>query len=288
MREVILHNKRRRWNLFRRRRFVFSIPESWADAGKNATRYLRYVATLEPDQAKVRILQHIFGRTWLRIDAANRVALMEMLAWAELIPDDAVVPVREFEHRGKIYVFPEPKGPNVSGVEFALADDYYKAYVEGDTSALACISACMWREKDEDEDAALERGDFRKPLHNKMQVEQWARELEDAPAEYHIQAFNWFVGLKLHINRVYGPWIFDAVDDEDEDNEKPEQKPTGGPNFGWWGIFIDIADTGAYGTKTQVYQESIHDICIYLVKRRADANQAPEPKTQTPQDEDND
>lgn len=281
MREVILNDKGRRWNLFRRRPFVFRIPESWTECADKAPLYWKYVATMDPAVAKDRIMRSIFGRKWQQFSAANKAVLLEAITWAEVVPDCSIVPVKEFEHNGTTYVFPDPMGPNVSGVEFALADDYYKSFVAGDETALLRISACIWRKKDWNDQAALVRGDYRVLLHNKVQVEHWCEDLQTAPAEYHIQAFNWFLGLKLHVNRVYGPWIFDEPDEDQEDDNAPVQpdpKPTGGPNFGWWGIFIDIADAGAYGTKNQVYQESIHDICIYLVKKRADANQAPEPK----------
>jgi len=90
--------------------------------------------------------------------------------------------------------------------------------------------------------------------------------------------------MKMLIHKMYGAWIFDNDEEEDEQDETAYAKASAGkagkgPNFGWWGIYLDVAESGVFGALEKVYQTSIHDICIFLVKKRADANQAPEPKT---------
>lgn len=294
MKAVILTDVRRRWKLFRRRRFVLQLPESWAELSiTRRHRWWRWVATLDAAEAKNRIIRDLVPARWLRKMASIEAgAISAALDWASLQQDADVVPIPDFWWGDEHYIFPQPKGPNVSGVEFALCDDYLKAFMQGDTDALLHLSACIWREEGPDHSENLIRGDARIPLHNKMEVEARAKRLQDAPAEIHVQAFTWFVGFKKLVHRVYGPWIFEEQEEEEEeetDTPAPAPKPTGGPNFGWWGIFIDVAEGGAYGTKNQVYQESIHDICILLVKKRADANQIPESKQTSPsEEEDND
>jgi len=153
------------------------------------------------------------------------------------------------------------------------------------------LSACLWREEDYNEKEALKRGDERVPLHSKEEVEARVIRMATVPTEVLLQALTWWIGMKMLINGMYGAWLFEQ-DEEDEEDEPASAEATAGkagkgPNFGWWGIFLDVAESGVFGPLAQVYQTSIHDVCIFLVKKRAEANQAPEPSTpSTPQDED--
>ena len=132
----------------------------------------------------------------------------------------------------------------------------------------------------------LKRGDDRVLIHSQAEVEARVIRMTGAPQEVHIQALMWWIGMKMLVNRMYGKWLFEGDEDEDEEEDTPDYaKATSGeakgPNFGWWGIFLDVAESGVFGPLEKVYQASIHDICIFLVKKRAEANRSPESSTPT-------
>lgn len=235
--------------------------------------------TLPRPAAQRAMLRDLVPRRWRKmLSPMDFAALAAQLDWTHAEAQCEQVAIPHFTHKGQVYVFPKPKGPNVSGVEFALCDDLYKQFSDGDTDALLTLSAAIWRERDTDEAAALRRGDARVPLVSKEEAEARAVRMAKAPAEMHLQALLWFAGLKLYVHRVYGKWLFEEEeeDDEEPDNEQPATNSQQ-PNFGWWGIFLDVAEAGVFGRLEQVYQTSIHDICIYLVKKRADAQSASPP-----------
>jgi hypothetical protein len=289
---ILTDQKRRRWNPFRRRRFVLRIPQRWSEVAPigRRERWWRWVVTMEPPAAKSRILRDLvplrFRRAMTDLDFA---ALSSHLDWLEVKPDTENAPLDGFTHNDVQYAFPNAKGANVSCIEFALCDDYYKEFSEGNADALLRVSACLWREEDDNEREALRRGDARVPLYSKEEVEARVKRLEGVAHEVHIQALLWWVGMKMLVSKMYGNWLFEQDDEDDEDEPAYAKASAGegkGPNFGWWGIFLDVAESGTFGPLDKVYQTSIHDICIFLVKKRAEANQAPEPKpTSTIQDE---
>lgn len=291
---ILTDQKRRRWNPFRRRRFVLSIPQNWDEVMPLARRqrWWHWAATLPADESKGKIIRDLVPRRWRKqIHDLDMGAMAGQIEWTSPNPDATVIPLKSFWHQGIRYVFPIAKGGNVSCVEFALCEDYYRELDAGDSDALLRLSACIWREADTDEREMLKRGDERVKLHSKEEVEARVARLAGAPPEVHLQALTWWIGMKQLVNKIYGSWLFeqDEEDDDDDETDAPSSAKASasrGPDFGWWGIFLDVAESGTFGTKDQVYQESIHDICIFLVKKRAAANQAPEPQTsQKPSEE---
>lgn len=230
--------------------------------------------TLPRPAAQRAMLRDLVPRRWRRmLTPMDFAALAAQLDWTHAEAQCEQVAIPHYTHRGQVYVFPKPKGPNVSGVEFALCDDLYKQFSDGDTDALLTLSAAIWRERDTDAAAALRRGDERVPLVSKEEAEARAVRMAKAPAEMHLQALLWFAGLKLYVHRVYGKWLFEEEEEDDESlTPDPSPQERGTPNFGWWGIFLDVAEAGVFGVEDEVRQKSIHEICIYLVKKRADAN----------------
>lgn len=278
---LTIQRPRRWWHLRRSRRFTLRIPDVWEEVTPMARRqrWWRWIALLPPAAAQRAMLRDLVPRRIRQfLQPIDFAALSGQLDWTQVTAQCEQVQIPQFTHKGIVYVFPRPKGPNVSGVEFALADDYYKQMLEGDTEALFLLSACLWRERDKDEAAALRRGDYRMPLVSKEEAEARAIRLRTAPAEMHLQAVQWFAGMKLYVHRVYGKWIFEQDDDEDDEstgNQSTNHQPNKSPDFGWWGVFLTVAEAGVFGPLEKVHQMSIHDICIYLVKKRVEADAMP-------------
>lgn len=298
MQILITSKKRRCWGLLRPRRFSLQMPRSWGEVTPLARRqrWWRWVITL-PRPAATRAMVRDLLPKWARrqISDLDFAGLTLLLDWIQPTETTDEVPVPTFTVDGIEYHFPAPKGRNVKCLEFAIGDQYYQRFVAGEAEALMLLVATVWREQERDGAMALRRNDSRAPLYSSGEVEARAILLQHAPEEMVLQALLYFGGLKAYIHKVYGKWLFEQPDDDDDEEEddadtakKPDQK-TGSPDFGWWGVFQSVAEGGVFGNLDQVYQTSLHDVCIYLVRKRAESNNAPEPKqspTQTDDDDD--
>jgi hypothetical protein len=256
--------------LFRRRLFSLSVPDSWDQVQpmRRRVRWMRWMMSLPIEAARRAMIRDITPR-WMRkrLTDLDMAGLTMLLTWINDEPQCEQVPISYFSHRGVVYYFPRAKGHNLRGIDFALASDYYDEFLSGKAEALAHLAAVLWREEDPDAERAGIRDDLRVPIYNRTQAEQRAHEMRKAPAWVLLQALLYFGGLKAFVHRMYGTWLFEQ-DDEDEEDEKPDNNE---PNFGWWGVFQDVALTGAYGDVHQVKQTMLHDLCVFLVKRQVAA-----------------
>ena len=220
--------------------------------------------------AQAAILRDLVPRRFRsRLSDTDAAGIASLMGWMHQEAQCEQVALPHLTHRGRQYLFARERGVNVSGIEFALCDDLYNEFLGGNLEALYTLSACMWRERDPDAAAALRRGDERVPLYSKEEAEARARALRKAPPEMHMQALMWFAGLKLYVHRIYGAWLFEEQEADGDEADAPEPQ-SGGPDFGWWGQFLQVAEAGVFGNLQQVYQTTIHDICIYLVKKHAE------------------
>lgn len=267
------------WQRLRRRSFRLHLPEHWNDVQPDAhrRRWWRWAMTLPPEAAQRAMVRDLLPR-WvrLRISALDFAALAHLLSWTKAEADCDVVPVPSFQHKYVTYHFPKPKGENLVCIEFPLADEYYQQFLDDNANerALMCLLATLAREQNYDTEAVLRQGDARIALHSREEVEARADRLRGVPGEYCLQALLWFAGMKGYVHRVYGPWLFEQEDEEEED--APSGSPEGGenagsPNFGWWGIYQGVAESGVFGTISQVHQAAFHDVCVYLVRKRVEA-----------------
>lgn len=286
--EAVITEERRHWNPFRRRRFRVSLPESWDDLAQPRRRALwwRWALTLPPAGAARAMVRDCLRRLPRRI--RKRLTLLDMagfssaLAWVKAEPDCLAVPVASWTVGGTAYHLPKAQGFNVTCLEFALADDFYQRFLDDKSEAtLRSLVATLLREGDADPESVLRRGDVRAPLYSLDEVAARAERLKKLPAEAHLATLLYFAGLKAYVHRLYGTWLFDADDDEEEDpTHDPSPEGEGGdglPNFGWWDVFQATAEIGLFGPvedfypRPSVYQTPIHTLCQHLVRKRVEA-----------------
>lgn len=230
---------------------------------------------LAAQRAMVRdLLGKVPGRIRHRLSGFDFASLAMNLSWTEATPQCDSVPIPNFSHRGRSYVLPSRHGENLTCLEYAIADEYYKAFTDGDAGALALLVATLCREEDPDAEAALRRGDKRVPLHDKAEIVARAERLRDAPHEMQLQALLYFGGMKTYMHRVYGKWLFEQPEEEEEDSGIEASKKPRGPDFGWWGMLQQVAEGRVFGNIKDVYQASLHEVCVYLVRKRLQEEQA--------------
>lgn len=278
---VAISTARRAWGWTRKVTFRRVLPESWKDLP--AARRLKYLTwwTTQSADAPERIARDVLRLprwVWRSMATAEKGVFLERLAWMEPKPDCERIPFPEIRHKRRTYVFPKPKGENITAIEYAAAEDYYKRLDGGDGEGLLLLAATLWRERDSDGRAALRRGDWRVQMFDKAEVEARAERLRSAPPAMLIQALLYFAGLKMYIHRVYRTWLFEGEEDEEEEEDEPASAKatagkagTSGPDFGWWGVYQYVAEVGVFGKVPEVYQTPLHDICVFLVRKRMEA-----------------
>lgn len=261
--QVTLTVNRRRWTLLWRRRFVFSLPQSWSELS-NARKWW-HDAIHDTTAARWRLVRSRIPRRWRTYVAPeDMAALYAATAWMEPRSGCEVVPVPSFRWNGVEYVAPEPQGTNMSIAEFVVADEQYKQAAQGDPVALQTLAAILYRPALKDPALAAKRGDRRVPFFHVAEAE--AR--PPLPDDIHAAALFFFSGVKEWVHNVYGPYIFEEPDTDEDGNPIVTQSDT--PQFGWWGTLQTVAESGTFGTLEQVYQSNLHDICIYLVRKKSE------------------
>lgn len=290
--DITIVRPRRWWRWRKTSVWRREIPESWTDVpDSRRLRFWSWAVTLPLAEATEQILReilHLPAWAWPLLDAEAKAKVSELLGWVAPKADAADMPLRKFEHRGTVYHFPSPQGDNVVCLEYPIADDFFGAAIEGKPGAATHLLATLCRENRNDHHATLLNDDPRQPLLSRADALDRAKRLQGVPTEIETAALLYFAGLKAFVLKVYGKWIFDMSDDEetDDDEDNPEPDPTPPPasrwpNFGWWGIFQDVAESGAFGPVPQVHQTSFHEVCIWLVRQRVKAEQMKESTSTT-------
>lgn len=242
------------------------LPESWEDAGALAWPCLRALVREGEHQGRLEAIRLLcgFSRRQMRGLTDEQVAtLAEGLSWLRLSP--VVAPLRPgFRRLASRYELPAAKFENGTALEFALADDFFQAYQEGDEQALYHLLATL---------AAPVRNGKRQSVSDRGEALRRGRRLRSIPFEWLAAVWMYWAGVKQYVHDTYGPWLFQQdppPEDEEDDTSAGPATDTSGPNFGWWGKYLEVAEAGVFGSLPAVHQTNFHELCMYLVKKEAD------------------
>lgn len=284
---VVISAQRRRLFGTQKKTWRRVLPEFWREVSERHR--LRYYTWLLAggESAMPEVARHLVrlpGWAWQAMRPEVVAAFAGTLAWMLPKPDcgDAQ-PFEYFDHDGRRYYLPKANGENLTCIEYPLADEYLQAFQNspGDLespgeSTLLKLVATLCREREPEPEMRLRRDDQRRPLHSRAEVTARAERLKGLHPAHQAHVMMWFAGMKQYLHKTYKNWLFEP-DDEEEDDEAPDQQPTTNnqsPNFGWWGIFQDVAEAGAFGTSVeQVLQAPFHDVCVWLVRQRVKADE---------------
>jgi hypothetical protein len=261
-----------------RRPRTYSIPQSWWEVPPRLVlRCLRLLnqPKLSAQAAELRILSLLTGirhSTLLAMRPSDLVAMCSHLSW--LYQSAGPSPLMDsFAHMGMVYYLPKAKAENMTCLEFALCEDYYEEAITQDDPALAAramllLAATLCRHAQADKEAARAQGDLRVPLTARDEVEVRAERLQHLPPEYVHLALLYWVGNKEYLANLYGKWLFDKPDDDDENTDPDEpEPPRKNQLFGWWGVYMDVAEKNIFGNLDAVHHTNLHTLCMYLVKQ---------------------
>lgn len=267
--------KRRRWNPFRRWRFFVELPSSWEEVGDDRARLRLWDHLLHqgPESARAMVLDqhlsHLPRHIRAAITAEDRTAMLMQLGWIE-VKASADPVIGSFKHGGVEYFFPKKGFENGACGEFALADNYYEAYIlEEKREDLLGLVATIARENRTD---GIESPvDRRCELHDREEAEVRAEKLSDLPDSIALAALAYFAGVKRQVAETF--WVLFSENmpspepEADDDGEPSPQRESdrNAPKFGWWSKFLEVAETGLFGDYRQVITTRFYLVCMYLV-----------------------
>lgn len=232
------------------------LPTCWEEAGELAWPMLRELSRYPGGEGKNRAMRILLGmrnRDWLNVDENQLVALATGLPWLSLTPIKRCFR-EEVYYRGKTYRMPPKAAHGFTALEYTLAEEYYEAFIEGDDgTAIANLTALLLR--------PVKRGQ-RLPITDRDQVEKAAKKLRKLNPEWAAQAVMYWAGVKEWVYETYGNWLFKQPAEGEE-----EQSPSG-INLKWWGVWMDIAETGTFGPLNDVHQADFHNLCLWLIKKK--------------------
>lgn len=253
-----------------RRKKRRALPSSWDEVPQaRLLRCLHLLMYFPRTQALPYIVQEILQvPAWIlaRMNDDDTAAILHHFRWMEIQPTvKPIIPA--FTHAGVTYHLPAEKFSNGVALEYPLADEFYTKFVQnGDEDALLSLVATLCREPKQDQTEITRTGDIRVPLLSRTEVEARAKRLKGCPLEYQMVVLFYFAGIKTLIHRVYKR-LFE--NDEEQDESTPSTAKTAPPMFGWWGIYMDVAEN--ITNLDKVYQMNFHTLCMSLVKRRKEA-----------------
>lgn len=246
------------------------LPEDWSEIKPNRRRAILQLGVGLPYPYNFHnIIIKLWGvkeNTLRQIPAEQLQAMYDRLHWIVNEPvEEPIFPV--YRHGWKKYAFPKAKLWNATGLEYALADEYYTHFVEErDEKSLLHLAATLVRPIDRKKKGAERSDDPRVKLESRAQVELAAKTFNKMPSEVIHSAFLLFIGCKNWVYNTYGQYIF-----EESGNSKKDP-------FGWYGTFFSLSEMGAFGTVQEVQHENFHTICQFLMKRKMDEpKQKPKP-----------
>jgi len=252
-----------------RKKWKRNIPTTWQEMNTRQKIQAIIAFSIHSREEKIKALEAML-LSWLdlpnivkqSLDPAHIYQMIELMDQIEIdnLPPASIIP----DHEG--YRALEAQLSNCTNLEYALADEFYNEFfnqantentLNTDTlqTSLHKLTAVIY--------APVTEGN-RKAHQTRAAVLDHAKITAQWPQHIHISTLYFFSQAKKMIHNTYGRWLFQPQEEEpDPSDTKPKQTDP----FGWWGIYMDIAETGTFGTFNDVLQANLHNTLIYLVKK---------------------
>jgi hypothetical protein len=239
MNEIVIHGYGKR-----------KLAENWDEIRPDSL--LNFVVeklVTEPDFLKARliILQKLLKlpkSIFLNIDPEHMTQLVELLSWMDIRHNSTMI-YQEYKIKNIAYRLPGHNFEVGTAFQFAAGADYYTKYIETkqDTHLHHLCSTLLYDEE---------------PLHNKENIEDRSSIFWNLPAIQKMTVATYFGAVQQLVADRFGDWLFSG--------EEGEGSP--GISFGWWGVYMDIAESGVFGDLRGVYQARFYDIVIFLIQKK--------------------
>ena len=255
------------------KKYSRSLPQSWTELPERERLAVFHLLLSDTHivSAKVKILKKLLRFPLAVFNALTdeQVSdLVDTLDWMQLTPDAAPL-IASFEHKGIVYYLPKEKFMNGSALEYPMADDFLSRFGEkGDEATLLLLVATISREAKTDATSIEKTGDVRTPLSSRGEIEARAARLKGLSVEAQTAVLLYFAGVRTYIHRIYAEYLFEQPTENIEGEIEVTSASGSGADFGWWGKYMEVAESQVFGNYDQVLQTNFHTICAYLVKKR--------------------
>jgi hypothetical protein len=189
-------------------------------------------------------------------------ALLDKLNW--LLFEGVKAPlVTCFEQKGIVWLLPKRLFEDGTAIEFAMADQFLDAFNKSgnETDLLKLVGSLATP-------LSKNAGSSRVVICNREEAEHRADVLRGIPMETAMAVLLYFVGTKAFISEQYGKFLFDDDEDDEQDDAIVRSATAHFPNFGWWGAYLGIAESGVFGNYEQVLHTNFHRVAMFLIEKR--------------------
>lgn len=250
--------------------------------GDHSFRLPLHLGEVTPDQAKrlgglllakeeevlpfmlQRLVSPITQKKLRGIDPAQLLKISQLLRW--MLEDRKVNGVEEvnplatsFRIGLTHYHLPQPSLNDVTVNEWMWVEATMQQLVdnEKDEDAMARIIAVICRPlRSRDERFSEDFDGYPRVHFNPERIPAATETMKKAPGWVSAIVLDYLMRCKSMLSTRYAT-IFSG-------------EKTGGVNWGWKGSVMAVAETGIFGRETDVLKENIHNLCIFLVKKRSD------------------
>jgi hypothetical protein len=219
-----------------------------------------YLMRSVPRRELVRVLLDIPAFVFKRIDRGEMYDLLQVIDWMH-IDARATKPIAPYyDHVSKSgkktrLHLPADQFKTVSGLEYALIDDLYRAFIKDMDTDIECqMIAIVLRPEGDTPDPAA---DPRVKLISKDQTREWLPMVRALPESIRTYMTTLISANRVFIHDTYEYWLF-------PESAAGDAADSGGLNFGWWGAYMDVAEDGTFGDYDNVLQTAFHTLCMYM------------------------
>lgn len=187
--------------------------------------------------------------------------LLQTVEWLWAEPMD-VCPVQSFRHEGLTYHLPTPDLQHVTLGEYALADSYFRKFMESpkDTANLDALVATLCRPAGANPLAEA------REAYDQGTADTRQKAFKSLPLGLRVVVLQYWVSRMRYVTERYKV-IF----------EKPKQdaathtsEPKANNSLGWFAIVYDLAEGGPFGDFEKTFATPLHTVLLYLVKKHYD------------------
>jgi len=158
--------------------------------------------------------------------------------------------VQLFRNFKKGWQLPEDQFRDGTCYEYAKGDFYFKKFKEtGEDQYLNLFFATLARHKN----------NF---CNSEKDVKNNLRKIGRVPVHVKLTTLCYFGCIKEMISELYGEFLFKSNLVGSSEGYTPKL------NLEWWGVFNSVAESGVFGSISDVYKSNFHDVCTYLVQKK--------------------
>lgn len=227
-----------------------AIPMNWGEIPPGSLHFVATTLVENTDfiKARVKILRRLLNISkvlFYALDDEQVNDLIELLSWMDLSTNTRLI-FKEFKIKNKKYRLPDHDFDMGTAFQYALADDYYRKFHETrtDTYMHYMISTLLYEKE---------------PLVSKEKIEERASIFWRLGAVEKVVIMAYFGAIKNMIYEKFKSYLFSS-------NEDGQQGT--GIDFGWFGRYMDIAESGVFGDLQGVYRSRFYDIVVFLIQKK--------------------